>query len=229
VKLRLAISTSALLASLGAAGAADAANVAVSPVKQCYRAGTTLQFSGNGYTPNAGVNITSDGSSIGGAATNGAGVFLADLGVGIPSGERVKTYAATDQFNPALTASLPLKITALDVALSPKSGRPGRRMRIRARGFTTGKRLYAHVRKGRRYRKNVRVGRLKGPCRKLKAKKRLISRRASTGTYKVQFDTKRRYSRRTEVRVRYNVFVFRTFRPASAGAASVGERWVRVR
>jgi hypothetical protein len=229
VKLRIAVSTIAVLASLGAAASANAATVAVSPVKQCYRAGSTVSFSGNGYTPNGAVNITSDGSQIGSASTNGTGAFLADLTVGLASGEKVKTYGAVDQFNPSLTASLQLRVSAVDVALSPKSGAPGRRMRIRARGFTTGRRLYAHVRKGRRYRKNIKVGRLKGACHKLRKRKRLISRGAGTGTYKVQFDTKRRYSSKTDPRVVYSVFVFRTFKSGNASAASVGERWVRVR
>lgn len=229
MKLRLAALTIAVLAGATAASAADAATLAVTPQKPCYRAGTKLQMFGGGYTPHAAVNVFADGSGIGSAQTNGVGGFQVELTVGIPSGEKVKTYSTADQTNPAITASLPLRITALDVALSPKSGPPGRRLRIRARGFTTGKRLYAHVRKGRRYRKNVKVGRLKGACRTLKTRKRLIKRHASTGTYHVQFDTRRHYSRKAAVRVRYDVFVFRTFRSASAGAASVGERWVRVR
>jgi hypothetical protein len=230
VKLRLAVSSIAVLASLGAAGAAHAATVGVSPARDCYRAGAKLAFFGNGYTPSSGVNITSDGDRINSqpVATNGAGAFAAELTVGIPSGERVKTYAATDIPNPSISASIPLRISATDVALSPRSGRPGRRMRIRARGFTTGRRLYAHVRRGRRYRKNIRIGRLRGACHKLRARRRLISSGAGPGTYRIQFDTRRRYSRRTAVRVRYDVVVFRTFRSNTAGAASVGERWIRV-
>src|SRR3954453_15979042 len=229
MKLRLAALTIALLAGATAAPAADAATLAVTPVKPCYRAGSKLGLFGNGYTPNSSVGITSDGAGIGNAAPNPSGGFGVELTVGLASGERVKTYAATDQANPAITASIPLRISALDVRLSPKSGPPGRKLRIRARGFTTGKRLYAHVRKGRRYRKNVKVGRLKGACRTLKTRKKLIRRGGGTGTYHVQFDTRRHYSRKTAVRVRYDIFVFRTFKSGSASAASVGERWVRVR
>jgi len=229
LKLRLALSITAVLAFATAASAADAATLQVTPVKPCYRAGTTIKMFGGGYTPSSGVGITSDGTSIGNASTNGVGGFVVDLTVGLASGEKVKTYAATDQTDPSITASLPLKITALDVGLSPKSGPPGRKLRIKARGFTTGKRLYAHVRKGRRYRKNVKVGRLKGACRTLKTRKKLIKKGGGTGTYRVQFDTRRHYSRKTAVRVRYDVVVFRTFKSSGASAASVGERWVRVR
>jgi hypothetical protein len=230
VKLRLAISSIAVIGSLTAAATADAATLAVQPTDDCYRDGSQPVLFGGGFTPNGGVDITSDGDRInaGPIPTNATGNFGAQLTVRLASGERVKTYSAIDRFNSSITASIPLRITATDVALSPRSGRPGRRMRIRARGFTTGRTLYAHVRRGRRYRKNIRVGRLRGACHKLRARKRLISRTARTGTYLVQFDTRRRYSRRTRPRIRYQVTVFRVF-GSGASAASVGERWVRAR
>jgi hypothetical protein len=228
VKLRLAVSSIAVIGVLSAAATADAANLVVQPARDCYRDESKLLLLGGGFTPNGGVDITSDGSNIGSAGTNGAGAFAAELTVRLASGERVKTYGAIDRSNAAITASIPLRITATDVALSPQRGRPGRRMRIRARGFTTGRTLYAHVRRGRRYRKNIRIGRLRGACHKLRARKRLIRRGAGTGTYRVQFDTRRRYSRRTQPRIRYDVTVFRVF-GSGASAASAGERWVRVR
>lgn len=231
MKLRLAISLTALLAVGTAASAAQAASLQVTPSQPCYPAGSELQMVGTGYTPNGAVNITSDGTPIGNASTDFTGAFGVELTVGLAAGvnDKVKTYAATDQVNPSITASVPLRITATDVVVSPKSGKPGRRFRIRARGFFTGPRLYAHVRKGRRYRKNVKIGRLKGACHKLRARKRLIKRGGGTGTYRIQFDTKRRYSSKTAVRVRYQVVVFRTFKSSNgASVASVGERWVRV-
>jgi hypothetical protein len=228
VKLRLAISSIAVFAGLTVAASASAATLTVSPQRGCYRDGSKPLLFGSGYTPNGGVRITSDGDSIGNVGTNAAGNFGAELTVRLASGERVKTYAATDLSNPANTASLPLRVSATDVAVSPQRGAPGRRMRIRARGFTTGRTLYAHVRRGRRYRRNIRVGRLRGACHKLRARRRLIRRGAASGRYLIQFDTRRRYSRRTRPRIRYQVTVFRVF-ATGASAASTGERWVRVR
>jgi hypothetical protein len=231
LKLRLALSITTLLAFATAASAAEAASLQVTPSQPCYAAGSELQMVGTGYTPSSTVHIDADGSTIGtGIGTGAGGAFGAQLKVGLGSGEKVKTYSATDDANPATTASVPLRITATDVTVSPKSGKPGRRFRIRARGFLTGSRLYAHVRKGRSYRKNVKVGRLTGACHKLRARKRLIRRGGGTGKYLIQFDTKRRYSRETAVRVRFQVLVFRTFNSSNgASVASVGERWVRVR
>ena len=67
--------------------------------------------------------------------------------------------------------------------------------RIRARGFTEGRTLYAHVRRNGRG-KNFRLGRLKGPCGMKSVRKRLFRARAKIGVYRVQFDTRRRYSTR---------------------------------
>jgi hypothetical protein len=167
-------------------------------------------MSGSGYTPGGGVSITSDGQSIGRTTADGAGNFGGRLTVASPT-QRVKTYTATDQANTANTASVPLTISPLDVNLAPRNGPPGRRLRIVARGFTTGRTLYAHVVRGRS-RSNVRIGTLRGPCRRLRVRRRIFRGTARPGTYTVQFDTRRRYSPDTRVRVRFRVAVFPVFR-----------------
>ena len=188
---------------------AQAATVSVSPQKPCYRTGEEIGMSGSGYTPGGPVDITSDGESIGSTTADGAGNFGGRLQVASPI-ERIKTYAATDPSNPANTASAPLRVSPFGVVVSPRNGAPGRRLRIVARGFTTGTRLYAHVVRGSR-RSTVRVGRLRGACRRLRVRRRLFPARARPGVYTVQFDTRRRYSPRTPVKVRFRVTVFSIF------------------
>lgn len=227
--LRGSVAAIACVGLLAAPAAADAAQVGVRPVKSCYRSGESLFFGGLGYTPNSGVNVTGDGSSLGTLATAANGTFGGTLRVGLANGEKIKSYAATDQVNPAITAATGVRVSALDVGVKPKRGRPGRKVRIKARGFTSGTRLYAHIRRGRRYRRNLRIGRLKRACHKLSAKKRFFSRRTKSGVYTIQFDTKRRYSRKTSVRVRYSVTVFRTIRSSATAASVPDERWVRIR
>jgi hypothetical protein len=191
------------------APAAQAATVSVSPVKSCYRSLETIRFSGSGFTPGGNVDITSDGRSIGSTDADGAGSFGGRLELGSPS-EKVKTYTATDRSNPANSASTPLRVSPFGVSVAPRNGPPGRRLRIVARGFTTGRQLYAHVVLGRR-RNNVRVGRLRGACRRLRVRRRLFRANARPGNYTVQFDTRRRYSARTRVKVRFRVTVFSIF------------------
>jgi hypothetical protein len=218
VRALLLACLASLVAVLVLPGAAGAATVLVSPTKACYRSGESLLIGGTQYTPNSSVRITSDGASIGSVSTDQNGAFRGTLRVGQRRGERTKTYTGTDASNPSNAASATLRVTALDVTVRPRAGRPGRRVRVRARGFTTGRRLYAHVVRGR-YRRNVAIGRLRGACRRLSTRRRIFSRGTRPGTYTVQFDTRRRYSRRTAVRLRYNVVIFRRPR-VSASAAS---------
>jgi hypothetical protein len=126
-----------------------------------------------------------------------------------------------------------VRITALAVTIRPRSGAPNRVRRIGARGFIGGRTLYSHARRGRRYKVDVRIGRLRGPCAKLSARKRLLRRGTTAGTYRVQFDARRRYRRcsapsATRACAVFRVTVFRTVRSNAAGAASAGERWEQV-
>ncbi|HEX2234440.1 MAG TPA: hypothetical protein VHG69_13865 [Thermoleophilaceae bacterium] len=209
MEVRLAAGMAAVVGVLALAPGAQAATVAVSPQKPCYRSGETIRMSGTGFTPGGTVDISSEGSSIGSTTADGSGNFGGRLQVASPN-QRVKTYTATDQSNPANSASTSLTVSPLDVNIAPRNGPPGRRLRIVARGFTTGRILYAHVVRGRR-RSHVRVGRLRGPCRRLRTRRRIFRGNTRPGTYVVQFDTRRRYSPDTRVRVRFRVSVFPVF------------------
>jgi hypothetical protein len=221
------------LAALGVLGlaapaAAGASTISVAPQRACYHAGQKLVIAGTGYSPSGGVRITSNGSGVGSLSADQQGAFSGALTVGLAKGEQVKTYAATDTANPALTASLPLRVSALDVDVHPRSGRPGRKLRLKARGFTNSKVLYVHVVRGR-YRRTVRVGRLKEPCHTKRARKRVFSRSTRSGSYIVQFDGKKRYRKKTHVRVRFRVFVFKGRRHHRHGRASTAAvHWVRL-
>jgi hypothetical protein len=213
VRLSFAIAP-AVVAALALPAAAEAASLSVNPVKSCYRSGERVGLSGTGFTPSGTVSITSDGKAIGSRDVDPAGAFSGELIVSQPSGERGKTYAARDSVNPAIAAAAAIRASAVSVDVRPRSAPPGRRVTISARGFTTGARLYAHVIRGR-YRRNVRVGALRGACHRLTTRARIFSSGTPNGTYMVQFDARRRYSGRTAVRARFSVIVFRTFRESS--------------
>ena len=211
------------LLALVAAPAAAAPLVGVRPVKQCYRSGEKPAFAGLGFTPSRGVNVLVDGVAIGSVPTNTAGVFAGTLTLGLASGEKVKTYSAVDQAVPALSGAVQLRVSALAVKVRPRNGTPGQKVRLRARGFTTGKRLWAHLRG--HIDRDIRVGRLKGRCHKLRKRRRIIPAGAPNGTYSVQFDTRRRYRRDRKVMARFTVSVYPFARAGAAGAT--GERWTR--
>jgi hypothetical protein len=202
VEGRLAAAGIAVAATLALPVAAQAAALSVTPAKPCYRSGETIEMLGSGFTPGGQVTITSDGRPIEDGVTraDGAGNIKGDLTV-VSRTERIKTYGAIDQSNSSNSASIPLRISPLSVSLSPLPSHPGRPLRIVARGFTTGARLYAHVvRRGRST--DFRIGLLRGACRKLSVRRRLFPGGAAPGAYVVQFDTRRRYSRATPVKQR---------------------------
>ena len=122
-----------------------------------------------------------------------------------------------DAANPANFATINPLATVFDVSVKPQGGNPARRRRIAARGFTEGKTLYVHVRRAGKG-KNIRLGRLKQPCGTKKTRKRIFRRTAKTGTYKVQFDTRRRYTSKAFPKVTFRVRIFRVFRPSIASA-----------
>ena len=224
MKLRTAVLPGLAAVALAAPAAAPAATLEVD--KSCYAPGEKVAFSGGGFTPNGPVALSVGGQQLGIGKANGVGEFAVSLGAPMIQGkERVDTFTATDQTNLSLTATTAVRLTSLKVTVKPRNGDPTKAKRIVARGFTTGTTLYAHVRRGSSKR-NVRIGKLKGACKTLTAKRKLFPASAAEGVYKVQFDTRRTYAASTRPAVGFMFAVFHTFRPASASA--VGEGWIRI-
>jgi hypothetical protein len=201
---------------LVAAAPAQAATVTLSGSKSCYRPGDALALAGTGFTPGGQVNFVLGNVNLGALQADISGNLSSTLTIGVNSftGVGRRTLTATDDTNPALTASAQFLGSALAVRVTPKNGAAGRKVRINATGFTTGKRLYAHIVR-KRFKRNVFVGKLKGPCRTLKTRKRVLPAGTPSGVYTVQFDTRRKYSKKTKVWVQFTVTV--TPRIRSAG------------
>jgi hypothetical protein len=224
--MRFRITTLATaLVALGAATAASAAELRVRPDKPCYGSGEQVHLLGSGFSANrpSGITVTKGGDEIGSLSTDANGMFNGTLTLGQRNGRRTSTYTATDTTNPTLSAWDQITVSEVDVRLTPKTGAPGRRVRIGAVGFTSGDTLWAHVVRGDSVR-NLRIGRLRGACHKLVKKRRLLRPRPAMGVYTVQFDTHRRYRERRRLRVGFTITVRRT--PTAAAAASVG--WPRL-
>ncbi len=195
-------------AALALPTSASAAELVVSPQKRCYSSGEAVNLLGTGFSPLGSATVTRDGALLGALNTDANGAFNGVLTVAQNSGKQTKTYTATDGTDPALTASRQIVVSSVRVGLKPASGAPGRMLTITARGFTTGKTLWAHVSRGRTTR-NLKVGRLKDACGNLKTRKRLLPSNAALGVHTIQFDTFRRYNSRQAVRDRYTITVTR--------------------
>jgi hypothetical protein len=192
--------------ALAAPATASAATLTVDPVRPCYLERDRVFLMAEEYTPNGMVDFTRDGKLVASLQANAAGQIAGNLRLpGLIMGQRPLTYVATDQADPARTARVTLTTTATDVRVAPDNGPPNRRLRIRARGFKDGRTLWAHVRRtgrrpgGRVRTRTVRIGRVKGACWKVKARKRLFRRSTAAGRYRVQFDTFRRYKPRRAI------------------------------
>jgi hypothetical protein len=202
------------------------ASLSVDEAGPCYREQSTVHLLGNGFTQNGQVVFTRDGTPIGNPiVASAAGELFPQLILpGLVSGQKRLTYVATDQTNPTLSAQISLLVTATDVGLRPEGGAPHRLLTINARGFFGGSTLYAHVvRTGRHPGKarNMRIGRVRGSCKQVEARKRLFSKGTAPGKYRVQFDTFRRYKSKREVETQFIVTVFRTAGAAAATASGL--------
>jgi len=195
-------------AALAFPSAASAAELTVSPQKRCYSSGESVNLLGSGFTPLGSATVTRDGSALGSLNTDGNGAFNGILTLAQNRGRQTKTYTATDGTDSSLTASRQITVSSVRVDLAPASGAPGRILRLTARGFTTGRTLWAHITRGRSKR-HIKIGRLKGACGNLKTRKRLLPRNAAVGVHIIQFDTSRRLNPNQPVRDRYTITVTR--------------------
>src|SRR5918993_2945 len=119
------------------------------------------------------------------------------------------------------------QIISLGVSVTPTTGVPSRPRRIRAHGFFNGRTLYAHIRREGRTR-NVRVGSLRGPCRRLDVVRRLFRPGVRAGSYTLHFDTNRRYYASPGGGVTYAVTIASAPTGGRAAAAGPRERWVQL-
>jgi hypothetical protein len=208
------------------ASAAAQATLEVDPAADCYRERSWVRLPGTGFSQNGRVVFSRDGMQIGEPIqADPSGQVFAQLRLpGLVSSQQRLTYVATDSANPALNAQITVLVTATDVGLQPQDGPPNRLLTVRARGFFGGSgTLYAHVVRDRRRSgpaRNVRIGRVRGACKTVSARKRLFTRGTPPGKYRIQFDTFRRYQPRRAIQTEFIVTVFRTAETASATSVS---------
>jgi hypothetical protein len=211
LRLRLAALASAATV-LAAPAAASAATLRLDPAKPCFGTGDRLNFVGTGFTPGGIVDFSRDGARLHAdppIRADASGTVNAGLTVLKRHGRKVRTYTARDRSDRRNRASIRVTVSEATVAIRPTTGRPARVRRIAAVGFTTGRTLWAHVVRissGRALR-NVRLGRLRGACHRLRTRRRLFGGDPPTGRYLIQFDTRRTYRRNVRQRDRYRITV----------------------
>ena len=192
------------------AGTAQAATVAIDPVKACYLAGEESGLNGTGYTPSGSVNIAVDGQTVFSEVADTAGNFATGLHFGRMDAVKTHTLTATDATNPALTATVNFVGTTQQVASKNRNGKPGKKTKLRGYGFIFGKKAYMHVR-GHGIKTNKFLKRVTAPCGTFTVRKAFVPSSAPVGKYRVQFDHKKAYKKNRPGAIAYELTVFRTF------------------
>jgi hypothetical protein len=191
--------TTAIAGSAALAAAAQAQSVTISPPKPCYLAGEDITATIAGFTPGGLVDIAIDGRSLGPLVADAAGGAAGTITLGGMRGAKSHGLTATDQTNPALVANAAFLGTTRQVVVKPRNAPAGRARRLKGYGFMAGPRVYMHVR-GNGYSSDKRIAKPSGPCGTFVTRRVIVPASAGLGRYRVQFDAKKKYSKKTRPR-----------------------------
>ena len=192
--------TIAMAGGAALAGTAQAQSVTITPPKPCYLGGEQITATAAGFTPGGLVDFAVDGRSLGPLVADAAGSVAGLIRLGGMRGAKSHGLTATDQTNPALVANAAFLGTTRQVVVKPRNARAGSERRLKGYGFMSGPRVYMHVR-GNGYSADKRVAQPSGPCGTFVTRKVIVPASAGLGRYRVQFDHKKKYSKKTRPRV----------------------------
>jgi hypothetical protein len=237
---RLALPLLAATLACGAAAPAQAAEISVSSPCVRYYPGLAGQefvpVQGAGFTattdvsfPNS-VSFAYSGGDTGGSVdvttagtlAPGAAIFMPSDFISSSSG-RTKSYTltATDNANPAVTASTTVKFIRMGATTKPKRvrGNVHRRVVWKVWGATSGAKIYAHWLFRGKKRATRSLGRAKGACGIVKKRVPFLPARTRFGDWRVYFTVGRGFSRK-EFPYAVTLDISRILGPGRAAAAS---------
>jgi hypothetical protein len=208
---------------------ATAQAATLTPLKPCYISVTQnspgdppaitrerLDLGGNGFTPGSFVDLSFDGTLDRTVQVDPAGNLPPQILMSPyrARGEGAFTLTAAEQGNTLNNVTLTSRTTALTLRVLPREAEPGDRVRFRGRGFTDQRAVWAHYLRNGKVRKTVRLVRqIDNPCGSFSVRRKQIPvKRPKTGTWTLQVDQQRRYSRAPAsvfVRVKIDVFTQR--------------------
>ena len=206
----------ALLAlALAGLPAATASAATLSTDKRCYRTKENMTISGAGYTPNGNVPFTLNAQPFGALTADANGAIGSTVASPTPAKDPTKvlsfTLTATDQTNPALTATTKFQVVHTNVTIKPALVTPGT-VTFSALGFTSGDKLYIHYLLNGKHLVTKKLGKLHQPCATLKKQARMfLFRPVKPGNYKLVFDTSKTYSAKFRPSFSVQAYVRTTF------------------
>jgi hypothetical protein len=188
----LIVATGLLLAAPAIAQAAT-----LGTARSCYPVGDEAVLNGTGFAPESPIAFTVNGTPLNTNVTSdAAGDVRVSYTPPAVRSERRFVIRATDSED--TSAKTTLYVTReLRVTADPDSSANVRTWRavFRLFGFGSGKAYIHYINPKGRLKKTVRLGRLVGPCGRLKTDKRRVMPFTDPqfGYWKLQFDTRRRY------------------------------------
>ncbi len=218
------------LAGVGALALPAGASAATAAVdRPCYVSGQPGTLALFGFAPNAPVSLASADLRPRKVMTDATGTFSTQFTPPSGSdlrrpGSRAFVITASEDANPANTATATSRIAPLAFATSEGTKSPKAKRSWYFSGFVTGKNIYVHFRFKGHTKGNYRFGRAAGPCGEYKRRAPgiAVKGRVPAGSWKIQADHKPTYSPSTEPKVEGKTVVFTTFRPrAAVGAAAL--------
>ena len=204
--LSLSIGVGLVLAAPAGAATLDAG-------KSCYFNNNLARLSGSGFAPDSPVTFTVNGRPLNATATtDSAGDFLVKYDPPRTETERKLVLRATDSEDTSARTTI-FATRRRSVTADPDRSSNVRTWRavMRLFGFGRGRAYIHYLNPNDRHKKTVRLGRLRGPCGRLKTEKRRVMpfRDPQFGVWRLQFDTHRKYDQDT---VKKRVIPVRVFR-----------------
>ena len=181
--------------------AAPAAAATLDAGKACYFNNNLARLSGSGFAPNSPVTFTVNGRPLNATATtDSAGDFLVRYDPPRTETERRLVLRATDSEDTSARTTIFVtrrRAVTADPDRSPNV-RTWRAV-MRLFGFGRGRAYIHYLNPNGRHKKTVRLGRLRGPCGRLKTEERRVMpfRDPQFGLWRLQFDTRRQFDRDT--------------------------------
>jgi hypothetical protein len=177
--------------------AAHGATLTTAP---CYYSQQSMQITGSGWGPATEYGVTGQGIDVAGTADD-AGNFT-DTNATAPnisaSGFRPQTFTLTGTQDGAEVASTKFKVVNFLVAPKSTNGKPTGKTTWRFSGFTPGKQIFIHVKRGSHV-YTQKAGKGDSPCGTHKSRLRRLpavpASKITYGKYKVYIDNRRAFKK----------------------------------
>lgn len=187
-------------AALLLAAPAGAATVATD--KPCYLETEPMAVAGQGFAPGTVADVQGAGV-FGSTPVDAAGNFglqtaAPALGTTKPTVRRV-TLTASDGVN---AAEATIRVSTFRADTKPRARRPGTVVKWRVSGFPAGAKVWAHYVHGGKQQRRVSFGRMPNNCGVLTRRLRQLPiDDPARGKWRIQLDTKKRYSAKTPLKL----------------------------